>query len=708
MIHITSIAVGVVLLTQLVFVGEVSTEARKRQAVPPNILFIILDDVGKDQLASFNSASLLTPRTPDIDAIAAAGVKFTNLYTMPECSPSRACFFTGRYPLRTGVDEAILFNDLPAAQISPFEVTTPRVLATAGYASAMVGKYHLGGPENNPDGNRTPIVLGWDYFEGNMRGGPPFIDTTLGGQYTADKEKYSCGFPVGTQKGACWFQDSNNPARCDDIRGAGYTGQQCVSLGGIPALDLQGNFASSCKDASSKAPDFTTLNGYYVWPKVIADSGKLETLTSRKYMTIDQTDAAVEWVQKQTAGGRPWMCTVSYNSDHTPYQLPPEDLYAPRPPFLTPGDCSGTEAQRIVSDLMIEAMDKEIGRLLVGIGLANRGMAGELVYKPEATNTMVIVVGDNGSYLTSVKLPYDPLRAKGTPYETGVLTPLIVAGPLVANPGRSVHHMVNAVDLFAVFGEIAGVDVRAVVPRSHILDSQPMLAYLTNPNQASIRQYNFTQLGNGAKAASIKLWPCVVQAGPASVCTDILIDKEGICEELGGTWFGPTEGRPDPPNPTCCALRETGQFRNLAIIPTRVWAIRDSRYKLVMLERAECDSGLGSYEFYDLTPRPVVNALGLDLAPFDLLTNGQPVGLTGEQMAGLQELKAELNRLLSSEAACPGDGNLDKRVDSGDLFGVERYRGQPSVFDFNRDGTTDDLDRQVVLDHFGTDCRPLR
>lgn len=125
-----------------------------------NILFIILDDVGKDQLSAFNPNALTAALTPNLNAIIAAGVKFTNFATMPECSPSRVSFFTGRYPLRTGVNAAILDQDLPAAQLSPFEITTPKALATAGYQSALLGKYHLGGPENNPAGNRAPISAG--------------------------------------------------------------------------------------------------------------------------------------------------------------------------------------------------------------------------------------------------------------------------------------------------------------------------------------------------------------------------------------------------------------------------------------------------------------------------------------------------------------------------------------------------------------------
>jgi arylsulfatase A-like enzyme len=676
---------------------------------PPNILFIILDDVGADQLTAFNPAAATAALTPNLNAIVAAGVKFSNFYAMPECSPSRVSMFTGRYPLRTGVNAAILDQDLPASQISPFETTAPRLLATAGYRSAMLGKYHLGGPENNPDGNSAPVALGWNYFNGNLRGGPPAIDTSLGGQYTQDTARYSCGFPTGAARGAAWFQDAAGHAQCDDNQKTGYTGQQAVTLGGIPALDAQGNFAPTCREAAGTGPDFTKPNAYYVWPLAVVDARGAQTSRSRQYMTTAQTDAAIAWIRGQSEGAdflRPWMATVSYNSIHTPYQQPPPEHYPAGFvwPSGVPESCNTTAAQRVISDLMLASIDREIGRLLVGAGLA-RDEGGQIVYRPEATDTMVVIVGDNGSLFTSVKTPYDPTRAKATPYQTGVLTPLVVSGPMVVGPGRTVQHPVNAVDLFQLFGEAAGVDVRAVVPRSHVLDAQPMLSYLSNPSQPSVRQTDFTQLGIGILPPSVTPWPCVLKIGPSFTATDVLFTAESVCADQGGTWFGPTDAQPNPPYPTSCAVRASGLYPSLTILPTRVWAIHNSRYKLVKVERASCDSSLGQYEFYDLAARTPTNPLGIDLASTNLLTNGQPIGLSAEQAANYGELSAQLQDLLTTEPACYADGNLDKRVDADDWRGVLRYWGQPSVFDLNQDGKTDDADLQCVKSNFGNDCR---
>ncbi len=73
----------------------------------PNILFVIMDDVGIDQMASFGYGGATPPPMPNITAIAQAGIKFRNTWSLPECSPGRAAFFVGRYPLRTNVYQAI-------------------------------------------------------------------------------------------------------------------------------------------------------------------------------------------------------------------------------------------------------------------------------------------------------------------------------------------------------------------------------------------------------------------------------------------------------------------------------------------------------------------------------------------------------------------------------------------------------------------------
>src|SRR5215471_15232092 len=167
------------------------------QAPSPNILFIIMDDVGIDQLKVFGYGGVDAPKTPNIDAIARAGVRFRNVWSMPECSPSRAIFFERRFPFRTNVFSAIVSDDLANSQVSPFEMTTPKVLRTRDYESGLFGKFHLSVPTYNPFGNGAPHALGWNFFDGIIEGAPHPIDTSAGGVGDIDQNTglgpYTCG-----------------------------------------------------------------------------------------------------------------------------------------------------------------------------------------------------------------------------------------------------------------------------------------------------------------------------------------------------------------------------------------------------------------------------------------------------------------------------------------------------------------------------------
>ena len=448
-------------------------------------------------------------------------------------------------------------------------------------------------------------------------------------------------------------------------------------------------------------------NGYYVWPKVQIVGNGLRESVSRKYMTVDQTDAAIKWIERRSRSGgqRPWMCTVSYNAAHTQYQQPPSSL--------TPGsedlsDCAIEIGERELNDLMIQAMDEEISRLLVETGLAL--MDGDrLELQLDAANTVLIVVGDNGSYLPVVREPFNPARSKGTCYQTGVWCPLIIAGPsdIVAQPGRAVDHMVSGVDLFELFGELAGLDVRSVVPSSHVLDSKPMLPYLADPDQPSIRRFNFSQLGIGDPDPSDLPGPCVLFDNVT--CDDILFTTKELCVANGGTWYGDGADGGLEFN-DCCELLSSGVVPDMPVLPPQTWTIRNEDYKLLKIDLVCCKRGPecpeqgvypGTFELYRLD-----TALRLDDSENELLGGECPseAGLSEEELANFIALRQALDELLASEIRCHGDGNLDKRVDMQDLVGVMQNFGVPSVFDVNSDGTTDGLDQDCVLMNLGITC----
>ena len=121
----------------------------------PNILFILMDDVGMDQMRVFSYGGATPPATPSIDTLANEGIRFRNTWSMPACSTSRAVIYTGRFPFRTQVYGALGPSDLTNSQVSPYEMTLPKLLTQSGYRSALFGKFHLGLQGKNPFQDRT-------------------------------------------------------------------------------------------------------------------------------------------------------------------------------------------------------------------------------------------------------------------------------------------------------------------------------------------------------------------------------------------------------------------------------------------------------------------------------------------------------------------------------------------------------------------------
>jgi arylsulfatase A-like enzyme len=167
----------------LVGLLAVVSGAAKGAAVerPPNVVFILVDDLGATDIGCFGSSFY---ETPNIDWLAAGGMRFTSAYSAcPVCSPTRASIMTGRYPQRTGITDYINTGGgnqpehwnrntrlLPAPysdHLALEETTIGEVLRDAGYKTFFAGKWHLGGE------GYLPTDQGFEVNKGGLTWGSP-------------------------------------------------------------------------------------------------------------------------------------------------------------------------------------------------------------------------------------------------------------------------------------------------------------------------------------------------------------------------------------------------------------------------------------------------------------------------------------------------------------------------------------------------------
>jgi len=131
--------------------------ASKPEVERPNLLLIVADDLGIEGLRTYGGEYY---ETPNIDALAARGVRFENVYATPLCVPSRVELLTGQYPFRTGAHAAASEGAATSA-LSPSLPSFARSLRDAGYATAVAGKWHLGPLQKVPD---HPQQLGFETY----------------------------------------------------------------------------------------------------------------------------------------------------------------------------------------------------------------------------------------------------------------------------------------------------------------------------------------------------------------------------------------------------------------------------------------------------------------------------------------------------------------------------------------------------------------
>jgi len=165
----------------------------------PNIIYIVADDLGFADLGCYGGRNAqFGPVSPHIDALAAGGLRLTEGYSnSPVCSPTRFALITMRYQyrLRGGMEEPINSRSKgnPRLGLPPELPTLPSLLREAGYATALVGKWHLGYPPSF-----GPLRSGYDEFYGIMAGGVDYFSHCSGkgdhDLYVGEEEHHEVGY----------------------------------------------------------------------------------------------------------------------------------------------------------------------------------------------------------------------------------------------------------------------------------------------------------------------------------------------------------------------------------------------------------------------------------------------------------------------------------------------------------------------------------
>ena len=432
-----------------------------------NVLVIVLDDLGTDKLEFYGETTPSCPvpdcisvpsscvgryaATPVLDSLRAQGILFTRAYGNPVCSPTRACIQTGRYGFRTGVGSI-----------------------TNSYLET--GYYSVPGQE---------VLLAE-----LVRDGHPFIPLPSQGL------PYKCGafgkWHLATADPADWSHAVDNGYH----RFQGMVGNVVVMSNGQSGSHFKWE---KIDDSPSSGPT----------PEII-DATVSGQFTTAYWQTSHAAADALAWI---TAQNKSFLAYVCFNAPHAPLQVPPLSLLtdpdtlcelASVPPSgLAAGAVVdlGThpiEVCRLVYRAMVEALDTEIGNLVNNIPQAKRD------------NTMIFVIGDNGTPGHLMEAPHVTTEGKGTLYETGIRVPLIVSGPLVPTPpigGWTSNALVDAVDVWRTIAKITDSNVNDAAPLTP-LDSKSFLTVIQNPASAGVRTHVFSQIFN-----PLFVWPLPLPPG---------------------------------------------------------------------------------------------------------------------------------------------------------------------------------------------------
>ena len=142
-------------------VAEKLASLEKQTGKKPNIVWLLVDDMGYGDSGSYGGGKTIGADTPHMNRLAEQGLHLTSAYSQNTCTPTRSAIFTGRLPVRTGLIRLILRGDKLTTNQWQGETSLPKILGGANYNALLVGKWHVGELEG-----MRPHDVGFDEFFG--------------------------------------------------------------------------------------------------------------------------------------------------------------------------------------------------------------------------------------------------------------------------------------------------------------------------------------------------------------------------------------------------------------------------------------------------------------------------------------------------------------------------------------------------------------
>ncbi|WP_428430064.1 arylsulfatase [Pedobacter sp.] len=424
------------------------TNAWAQKKAKPNIVLVLVDDLGFSDIGPYGAADIATP---NLDRLAAEGIRFKEFYNNSICAPTRASLLTGQYQHKAGVG---FFNNnlgLPAYQgfLNKESLTLAEVLKTAGYTTLMSGKWHVGDDEN-----QWPNQRGFDHFFGFIGGASNYYEIGNQGKPTVPLVKDNKPFYLEPGKYLTEEITNNALGFLDDQQKTNKPFFLYLAYN-APHWPLQ-----------ALPADLAKYKGKY---KKGWDSLRIERYQNAiKKGVID----AGQKIAVQDAQVKPWN-KLTY--DEQQYWQTRQEVYAS----------------------MIDHVDQGIGRLLA-----------KLKALKQDDNTIIIFISDNGAQggngtrlytsrntgLVGTAGSYETQNSnwsqtgnsphrdyKGAPYEGGISAPFIAWYPQKIKASSISQGTAHLIDLAPTFYELAGAKYPSVLNgvSSNALPGKSLLPVLT-------------------------------------------------------------------------------------------------------------------------------------------------------------------------------------------------------------------------------------